>query len=162
MGIRHTSAISFISPALLEAKNVSRNRKTLPESERCCETPCMHYGWRIMQQSDNTRIYVHTKPCKMGRKNRTVRKANRPKGKRHSHMHWLAVRASPRRGLSSRTRVSERTIRRDVREFGVFGRRWGSNGYPAARCLAVRAVAFRVCQQIRWRARSELLERRLT
>ena len=62
--------------------------------------------------------------------------------------------------LSSRYKVSEDTIRRDLRELASSGR---SNGYTAAPCLAVpRPFLSCLANKSTWRARSELLERRLT
>jgi len=56
--------------------------------------------------------------------------------------------------LSSRYKVSEDTIRRDLER---------SNGYTAAPCLAVpRPFLSCLANKSTWRARSELLEPRLT
>jgi len=62
--------------------------------------------------------------------------------------------------LSSRYRVSEDTIRRDLRELASSGKDPTVHGAP---CLAVpRPFLSCLANKSTWRARSELLERRLT
>src|SRR6267378_5646412 len=81
----------------------------------------------IMHKSDNTRIYVHTQvySCKMDRV-KPEAEAGQIALKEERHQYILALLGSEGRvlaaDLSSRYRVSEDTIRRDLRELASSGK----------------------------------------
>src|SRR3979411_1256773 len=80
-----------------------------------------------MHKSDNTRIYVHNQvyPCKMGRM-KPEAEAGQIALKEERHQYILELLGSEGRvlaaDLSSRYRVSEDTIRRDLRELASSGK----------------------------------------
>src|SRR5258708_3278630 len=145
---RHTF---HILQRLLEAKNVAviedewANGKVLGKAL---------YGGTfgsIMHKSDNTRIYVHNQlySCTMGTMN-TEAEAGQIALKEERHRYILELLGSEGRvlaaDLSSRYRVSEDTIRRDLRELASSGKIQRVHGGALPR--RAEAVPFESRQQI--------------
>src|SRR3979490_3186276 len=121
---RHTF---HILRRLLEAKNVSVIEDDGPNRTLLRQTLyCATLG-SIMHKADNTRIYVHNRvdSCKMG-----TMKSEAETGqialKEERHQYILELLGSEGRvlaaDLSSRYRVSEDTIRRDMRDLASSGK----------------------------------------
>jgi predicted HTH transcriptional regulator len=118
-----------------------------------------------MHKHDNARIYVRycLYSCTV-----TQMKPGPVAGqvalREERHQYILELLASEGRvltaDLSSRYRVSEDTIRRDLRELASSGKIQRVHGGALPR--RAETVPFVSRQQSTWRARSELLERRLT
>src|ERR1017187_5692644 len=120
---RHTF---HILQRLLEAKNVSVIEDDCPNRTLLRKTLYGDTFGSIMHKSDNTRIYVHNKvySCKMS----TMKEAEAGQIalKEERHQYILELLGSEGRvlaaDLSSRYRVSEDTIRRDLRELASSGK----------------------------------------
>src|ERR1700722_5580804 len=122
---RHTF---HILQRLLEAKNVSVIEDDCPNRTLLRKT--LRYGGTfgsIMHKSDNTRTYVHNQvcSCNMGRM-KPEPEAGQIALKEERHQYILELLGSEGRvlagDLSSRYRVSEDTIRRDLRELASSGK----------------------------------------
>jgi DeoR/GlpR family transcriptional regulator of sugar metabolism len=120
---RHTF---HILQRLLEAKNVSVIEDDCPNRTLLRKTLYGAAFGSIMHKSDNTRIYVHNKvySCKMAVKPEA--EAGQIALKEERHQYILELLGSKGRvlaaDLSSRYRVSEDTIRRDLRELASSGK----------------------------------------
>src|SRR5260370_18221917 len=112
---------------LLEAKNVSVIEDACPNRTLLRKTLYGTTVGSIMHKSDNTRIYVHTQvySCKMDRM-KPEAEAGQTALKEERHQYILELLGSEGRvlaaDLSSRYRVSEDTIRRDLRELASSGK----------------------------------------
>jgi DeoR/GlpR family transcriptional regulator of sugar metabolism len=121
---RHTF---HILQRLLEAKNVSVIEDDCPNRTLLRKTLYGATFGSIMHKSDNTRIYVHTQgySCKMDRL-KPEAEAGQIALKEERHQYILELLGSEGRvlaaDLSSRYRVSEDTIRRDLRELASSGK----------------------------------------
>src|ERR1700726_3731899 len=121
---RHTF---HILRRLLEAKNVSVIEDDCPNRTLLRKTLYSATFGSIMHKSDNTRIYVHNQvySCKMGRMKREA-EAGQIALKEERHQYILELLDSKGRvlaaELSRRYRVSEDTIRRDLRELASSGK----------------------------------------
>ena len=121
---RHTL---HILQGLLEAKNVSVVEDDGPNRTLLRKTLCGTTFGSIMHKSDNTRIYVHIQvySCKMDSM-KPEAEAGQIALKEERHQYILELLGSERRvlaaDLSSRYRVSEDTIRRDLRELASSGK----------------------------------------
>src|SRR5258707_1604580 len=121
---RHTF---YILQRLLEAKNVSVIEDDCPNRTLLRKTLYGTTFGSIMHKSDNTRIYVHTQvySCKMDRM-KPEAEAGQIALKEERHQYILELLGSEGRvlaaDLSSRYRVSEDTIRRDLRELASSGK----------------------------------------
>src|ERR1700721_568497 len=132
---RHTFHILH---RLLEAKNVSVIEDDCPNRTFLRKTLYGHKFGRIMHKSDNTRIYVHNQvySCTMGRM-KPEAEAGQIALKEERHQFILELLGSEGRvlaaDLSSRYRVSEDTIRRDLRELASSGKIQRVHGGALAR-----------------------------
>src|SRR6204780_224455 len=121
---RHTF---HILQRLLEAKNVSVIKDDCPNRTLLRKTLYGAMFGSIMHKSDNTRIYVHNQvcSCKMTRM-KPEAEAGQIALKEERHQYILELLGSEGRvlaaDLSSRYRVSEDTIRRDLRELASSGK----------------------------------------
>src|SRR5260370_23696719 len=121
---RHTF---HILQRLLEAKNVSVIEDDCPNRTLLRKTLYDAIFDSIMHKSDNTRIYVHNKvySCKMPRM-KPEPEAGQIALREERHQYILELLGSEGRvlasDLSSRYRVSEDTIRRDLRELASSGK----------------------------------------
>src|SRR5258708_12709606 len=129
---RHTF---HILQRLLEAKNVSVIEDDCPNRTLLRKTL---YGATLgstMHKSDNTRIYVHTQvdSCKMDRM-KPEADAGQIALKEERHQYILELLGSEGRvlaaDLGSRYRVSEATIRRDLRQLATSDKIHSANGGP--------------------------------
>src|SRR5580704_11844471 len=146
---RHTF---YILLCLLEAKNVSVIEDDCPNRTPLWKTL---YGAAVgstMHKSDNTRIYVHTQvySCTMGKMNPEAEAGQITLIKEERHQYILELLGSEGRvlaaDLSSRYKVSEDTIRRDLRELASSGKIQRVHGGALPR--RVEAVPFVSRQQI--------------
>src|SRR5258708_21552582 len=118
---RHTF---HILQRLLEAKNVSVIEDDCPNRTLLRKTLYGATFGSTMHKSDNTRIYVHNQvyPCTVGRM-KPEAEADQIALKEERHQYILELLGSDARALaadlSSRYRVSEDTIRRDLRELPI-------------------------------------------
>src|SRR5256884_630095 len=121
---RHTF---HILQRLLEAKNVSVIEDDCPNRTLLQKTLYGATFGSIMHKSDNTRIYVHIQvySCKMDRM-KPEAEAGQIALKEERHQYILELLGSEGRvlaaDLSSRYKVSEDTIRRDLRELASSGK----------------------------------------
>src|ERR1700676_5278204 len=121
---RHTF---HILQRLLEAKNLSVIEDDCPNRTLLRKTLYGAMFGSIMHESDNTRIYVHNQlySCKMGAM-KPEAEAGQIALKEERHQYILELLGSEGRvlaaDLSSRYRVSEDTIRRDLRELASSGK----------------------------------------
>src|SRR5260370_5914449 len=134
---RHTF---HILQRLLEAKNVSVIEDDCPNRTLLRKTLYGATFDGIMHKSDNTRIYVHNQvySCKTGTM-KPEAEAGQIALKEERHQYILELLGSEGRvlaaDLSSRYRVSEDTIRRDLRELASSGKIQRVHG-GARRCRA--------------------------
>src|SRR6202171_1226509 len=145
---RHTF---HILQRLLEAKNVSVIEDDCPNRTLLRKTLHGATFFSSMHKSDNTRIYVHTQvySCKMGTMKPEAEAGQIAlKEERHQHIPELLVSEGrvPAADLSSRDRVSEDTIRRDLRELASSGKTQRVHGGALPR--RAEAVPFVSRQQI--------------
>src|SRR5216684_9303249 len=121
---RHTF---HILQRLLEAKNVSVIEDDCPNRTLLRKTFYGALFCNIMHKSDGTRIYMHDQvySCKMGTM-KPEAEAGQIALKEERHQYILELLGSEGRvlaaDLSSRYRVSEDTIRRDLRELAGSGK----------------------------------------
>src|SRR5258708_32552837 len=121
---RHTF---HILQRLLEAKNVAVIEDDCPNRTLLGKTLYGATFGSIMHKSDNTRIYVHNQvySCKMGT-TKPEAEAGQIALKEERHQYILELLGSECRviaaDISSRYRVSEDTIRRDLRELASSGK----------------------------------------
>src|SRR6201988_191393 len=121
---RHTF---HILQCLREAKNVSVIEDDCPNRTLLRKTLYDATFGSIMHKSDNTRTYVHSQlhSCKL-RKMKPEVEAGQVALKEDRHQYILELLGSEGRvlaaDLSSRYKVSEDTIRRDMRELASSGR----------------------------------------
>src|ERR1700727_1471306 len=145
---RHTF---HILQRLLEAKNVSVIEDDCPNRTLLRKTLYGHKFGSIMHKSDNTRIYVYNQvySCKM-RRMKPEAEAGQIALKEERHQFILELLGSEGRvlaaDLSSRYRVSEDTIRRDLRELASSGKIQRVHGGALPR--PAQAVPFVSRQQI--------------
>src|ERR1700692_2282296 len=145
---RHTF---HILQRMLEAKNVSVIEDDCPNRTLLRKTLYGTTFGSIMHKSDNTRIYVHTQvhSCKMGRM-KPEAEAGQIALKEERHQYILELLGSEGRvlaaDLSRRYRVSEDTIRRDLRGLASSGKIQRVHGGALPR--RVEAVPFVSRQQI--------------
>src|ERR1700685_2474719 len=122
---RHTF---HILQRLLEAKNVSVIEDDGSNRTLLRKTKTLYGGTfgSIMHKSDNTRIYVHNKLYSCKSRMRPEAEAGQIALKEERHQYILELLGSEGRvlaaDLSSRYRVSEDTIRRDLRELASSGK----------------------------------------
>src|SRR6266478_1794387 len=113
----------------------------------------------IMHKADNTRKYVHNQvyPCKMGTM-KPEAEAGQIALKEERHQYILELLGSEGRvlaaDLSSRYRVSEDTIRRDLRELASSGKiQRVHGGALPRRAETVRRRLLPTAHRLRWRWR---------
>jgi DeoR/GlpR family transcriptional regulator of sugar metabolism len=151
---RHTF---HILQRLLEAKNVSVIEDDCPNGTLLRKTLYGATFGSIMHKSDNTRIYVHNQvySCKIGR---MKAEAGQIALKEERHQYILELLGSEGRvlaaDLSSRYRVSEDTIRRDLRELASSGKIQRVHGGALPR--RAEAVPFVSRQQIDMESKIEI------
>jgi DeoR/GlpR family transcriptional regulator of sugar metabolism len=147
----HERHIFHILQSLLEAKNVSVIEDDCPNRTLLRETLVGATLGSIMHKPYNTRIYVHNqlRSCKAGRM-KPEAEAGQIALKEERHQYILELLGSQGRvlaaDLSSRYRVSEDTIRRDLRELASSGKIQRVHGGALSR--RVEAVPFVSRQQI--------------
>src|ERR1700733_14971049 len=145
---RHTL---HILRRLLEAKNVSIVEDDCPNRTLLRKTLYATALGSIMHKSDDTRIYVHNQvhSCKMGRM-KPETEAGQIALKEERHQYIMELLGSEGRvlaaDLSSRYRVSEDTIRRDLRELASSEKTQRVPGAPRPR--RAQAVPYVSRQQI--------------
>src|SRR6202158_3208896 len=144
---RHTF---HILRRLLEAKNVSVIEDDCPNRTLLRRTLYGATFGSIMHKSDNTCIYVHDKVYSCMRKTKPEEEPDQIALKEERHQYILELLGSEGRvlaaDLSSRYRVSEDTIRRDLRELASSGKIQRVHGGALPR--RADAVAFVSRQQI--------------
>src|SRR5258708_1580218 len=147
----HERHIFHILQRLLEAKNVSVIEDDCPNRTLLRKTLCGATLGSIMHKSDNTRIYMHNHvySCKMGTM-KPEPEAGQIALKEERHQYILELLGSEGRVLAadlcSRYRVSEDTIRRDLRELASSGKLQRVHG--CARPGRAEAIPFVPRQQI--------------
>src|SRR5882762_1534838 len=124
---QHERHIFHILQRVLEAKNVSVTSDDCPHRTLLRKTLYSATFGSIMHKADNTRKYVHNQvyPCKTGTM-KSEAEAGQIALKEERHQYILELLGSEGRvlaaDLSSRYRVSEDTIRRDLRELASSGK----------------------------------------
>src|ERR1700689_1678990 len=122
----HERPTFHILQRLLEAKNVSVIEDDCSNRTLLRKTLYGATFGSIMHKSDNTRIYVHNKLYSCKTRMKPEAEAGQIALKEERHQYILELLGSEGRvlaaDLSSRYRVSEDTIRRDLRELATSGK----------------------------------------